>query len=70
MKQRVKYLLTFFLIFQMPFSWIMGQDKKANYGNIPDELVAYDRFQKAYIYHFLTPFNSTVQVVKFLLLPT
>lgn len=31
------------------------QDKKPNYGNIPDELVAYDRYQKAYKYHFLEP---------------
>ena len=26
-----------------------------NYGNIPDELVAYDKYMKAYKYHFLTP---------------
>ena len=32
-----------------------GQEKKPNYGNIPDELVAYDRYQKAYKYHFLEP---------------
>ncbi len=31
------------------------QEKKQNYGNIPDELVAYDRYQKAYKYHFLEP---------------
>src|SRR5512139_33485 len=31
------------------------QEKKANYGNIPDELVAYDKYMKAYKYHFLEP---------------
>jgi len=38
------------------FSWVSGQEKsKENYGNIPDELVAYDKYQKAYKYHFLVP---------------
>ncbi|MBG0857852.1 MAG: hypothetical protein IQL11_00005, partial [Bacteroidales bacterium] len=37
------------------FSLSYGQEKKVNYGNIPDELVAYDRYQKAYKYHFLEP---------------
>jgi len=32
-----------------------GQEKKVNYGNIPDELVAYDKYMKAYKYHFLEP---------------
>jgi len=32
-----------------------GQQVKQNYGNIPDELVAYDRYQKAYKYHFMEP---------------
>ncbi|NMC36988.1 MAG: amino acid ABC transporter substrate-binding protein [Bacteroidales bacterium] len=36
-------------------SWAKGQQTQANYGNIPDELVAYDKYQKAYKYHFLTP---------------
>ncbi len=31
------------------------QEKKVNYGNIPDELVAFDKYQKAYKYHFLEP---------------
>lgn len=34
---------------------LSAQEKKPNYGNIPDELVAYDRYQKAYKYHFLEP---------------
>ncbi len=32
-----------------------GQQANPNYGNIPDELVAYDRYQKAYKYHFMEP---------------
>lgn len=32
-----------------------GQEKNQNYGNIPDALVAYDKYQKAYKYFFLTP---------------
>jgi branched-chain amino acid transport system substrate-binding protein len=55
MRQSVKYLVIIFLIFQLPFSMINGQEKKPNYGNIPDELVAYDKYQKAYKYHFLEP---------------
>jgi ABC-type branched-subunit amino acid transport system substrate-binding protein len=37
------------------FSWSRGQEAKVNYGNIPDELVAYDKYLKAYKYHFLEP---------------
>jgi branched-chain amino acid transport system substrate-binding protein len=39
----------------LPFSWVNGQEKKVNYGNIPDELVAFDKYQKAYKYHFIEP---------------
>jgi ABC-type branched-subunit amino acid transport system substrate-binding protein len=55
MKPIFKTLLNFILFFILPVSWINGQEKKTNYGNIPDELVAYDKFQKAYKYHFLEP---------------
>ena len=51
----LKILLSLFLIFQMQFLWVAGQEKITNYGNIPDELVAYDKYQKAYKYHFLEP---------------
>lgn len=54
MKVRLKYL-SFFLIFLISSSFVCGQEKKTNYGNIPDELVAYDKYQKAYKYHFLEP---------------
>jgi len=43
------------LLLFVSFSRVNGQEKKVNYGNIPDELVAYDKYQKAYMYHFLTP---------------
>jgi ABC-type branched-subunit amino acid transport system substrate-binding protein len=39
----------------IPFLQIIAQEKQVNYGNIPDELVAYDKYQKAYKYHFLEP---------------
>ena len=37
----------------LPISIAMDRKRQANYGNIPDELVAYDKYQKAYKYHFL-----------------
>lgn len=55
MKVQTKNLLSLFLIFVLSFSLLMGQEKKQNYGNIPDELVAYDKYQKAYKYHFIEP---------------
>ena len=51
----LKNLLSLILLFLMQFLWVDGQEKKTNYGNIPDELVAYDKYQKAYKYHFLEP---------------
>ncbi len=55
MKNSEKILVVLFLIFMLPFSMTNGQEKKANYGNIPDELVGYDKYQKAYKYHFIDP---------------
>jgi ABC-type branched-subunit amino acid transport system substrate-binding protein len=55
MKPVVINLLIVILISLLPFSWLSGQEKPANYGNIPDELVAYDKYMKAYKYHFLEP---------------
>ena len=55
MKPRVIILLIPVLISILPFSGLSGQEKSANYGNIPDELVAYDKYMKAYKYHFLEP---------------
>jgi branched-chain amino acid transport system substrate-binding protein len=55
MKPNNMILLLSILIFILPFSGLNGQKKPANYGNIPDELVAYDKYMKAYKYHFLEP---------------
>ena len=52
MKPFYRILMGFLIL--MPFQ-VNGQEKKANYGNIPDELVAYDKYMKAYKYHFLEP---------------
>ena len=56
MKTPVTIRIFYLIIFLLPFSSsLSGQEKRINYGNIPDELVAYDRYQKAYKYHFLEP---------------
>lgn len=55
MKAQFKKPVNLLLIFLLSVLWVMGQEKKPNYGNIPDELVAYDKYQKAYKYHFLEP---------------
>ncbi len=48
-------ILIIIIMLLPPFSLSKGQKNQANYGNIPDELVAYDKYQKAYKYHFLKP---------------
>src|SRR4030042_2138747 len=55
MKPQFKILISFGLFLLISFSWIKGQEQPANYGNIPDNLVAFDKYQKAYKYHFLKP---------------
>lgn len=55
MKPLFRILVNFVLFLLLPFSWVNGQEEIMNYGNIPDELVAYDKYQKAYKYHFLEP---------------
>lgn len=54
MRSKANYLTLLLLLF-MSVPMANCQEKKPNYGNIPDELVAYDRYQKAYKYHFLEP---------------
>jgi len=44
-----------FLVLIPLFFQVSGQEKKQNYGNMPDELVAFDKYQKAHKYHFLVP---------------
>lgn len=55
MKFKYRVLIIVFLTALFPVLRLNGQENKANYGNIPNELVAYDKYQKAYIYHFLEP---------------
>lgn len=55
MKPLLRILTSIFLLILMSLSIVKGQAKPSNYGNIPDELVAYDEYQKAYKYHFLEP---------------
>jgi len=55
MKPRITILSVLVLICLLPFSFLNGQEKIKNYANIPDELVAYDKYMKAYKYHFLEP---------------
>jgi len=53
MKKLYRILILFMIL--IPGSVAFGQKLPDNYGNIPDELVAYDRYMKAYKYHFLEP---------------
>ena len=56
MKPNLNHRHYLFLISVVLSSAVLtAQEKKSNYGNIPDELVAYDKYQKAYKYHFLEP---------------
>jgi branched-chain amino acid transport system substrate-binding protein len=52
---KTHYRILTFLILTTTCSILSGQQLPSNYGNIPDELVAYDRYMKAYKYHFLEP---------------
>jgi len=49
---KVHFLIMVLLLI---FSNITGQVQEKNYGNVPDELVGYDRYMKAYKYHFIEP---------------
>ncbi len=55
MKPQVKNLVFSIILLLTLTSLLNGQEKQQNYGNIPDELVGYDKFQKAYKYHFIEP---------------
>jgi branched-chain amino acid transport system substrate-binding protein len=54
---KAKYWITTILVLNLifPFSVIKGQEKKQNYGKAPDEIFPYDKYTKAYKYHFLVP---------------
>jgi branched-chain amino acid transport system substrate-binding protein len=55
MKLRNLLYASFILICLIQFSNINGQNKPLNYGKATDELFPYEKFQKAYKYHFLEP---------------
>jgi ABC-type branched-subunit amino acid transport system substrate-binding protein len=55
MKAKCWVIAIFVLIILSYISKLNGQDKKLNYGKATDELFPYQRFQKAYKYHFLEP---------------
>ena len=55
MKSHFGSILLVVLVSLIASPQVRGQEKIQNYGNIPDELVAFDRYQKAYKYHFLEP---------------
>ncbi len=50
-----KILCSLLFVFCFSAIKINGQQTQQNYGNIPDALVAFDKYQKAYKYHFLVP---------------
>ena len=55
MKSKAGSLLIFLLVLLLPGKEIFGQTKSTNYANIPDKLVAYDTYLKAYKYFFIEP---------------
>ena len=54
---KTRYLLVAFLLISLlsPASILNGQDQKQNYGKAPDEIFPYQKYVKAYKYHFLEP---------------
>jgi ABC-type branched-subunit amino acid transport system substrate-binding protein len=55
MKTKYWILTIFVLLIMIPISKLNGQENKQNYGKATDEIFPYQRFQKAYKYHFLEP---------------
>jgi branched-chain amino acid transport system substrate-binding protein len=55
MKAKHWLIATFILFLMSPFLKTNGQDKDANYGKAPDEILPFDRFVKAYKYFFVDP---------------
>jgi branched-chain amino acid transport system substrate-binding protein len=56
MKPTIKPFVFAFILILISVNSIHGQYQD-NYGNIPESYVAYDKYHKAYKYHFLTPMN-------------
>src|SRR5512138_1514690 len=56
MKSVIQTAALCMMVIMVNLSPVTGQNYvEKNYGNIPDTYVAYDNYQKAYKYHFLTP---------------
>jgi branched-chain amino acid transport system substrate-binding protein len=55
MKTRHLILVAFLITLLLPASILNGQEQKENYGKAPDELFPYQKYAKAYKYHFLEP---------------
>jgi branched-chain amino acid transport system substrate-binding protein len=55
MKTRHFLAAAFLIIFFLPASILKAQEQKQNYGKAPDELFPYQKYAKAYKYHFLEP---------------
>ncbi len=55
MKLSLRVPVVIILLFFLSLSSMVAQPYKQNYGNVPDELVGYDKYMKAYKYHFLEP---------------
>lgn len=55
MKPKTKTAIILTLLMMVCTFPSMSQQYKNNYGNIPDNYVAYDSYKKAYKYHFLEP---------------
>lgn len=55
MKSKFILFASLLILLALPVSKIKGQEKKQNYGKAPDELFPYQKYAKAYKYHFLEP---------------
>ncbi len=55
MKTRHFLVAAFLITFLLPASILNAQEQKQNYGKAPDELFPYQKYAKAYKYHFLEP---------------
>ena len=55
MKPKIRILVSLAMVLMLHPGLGYGQEKIQNYGNVPDILFPYDKYQKAYKYHFVTP---------------
>jgi branched-chain amino acid transport system substrate-binding protein len=55
MNLTVKSVVSSVMLILISVTMVSGQQYMENYGNVPENYVAYDKYQKAYKYHFLTP---------------